>query len=726
MKYWLLTSEYPPFFGGGIGTYCAITARMLSENDHHVTVFVSDNAVNDITIVNQDKIRIIRFNPSRTKSSAFLGHVTNLSYEYAHIVKHFVEKEGKPDCIETQEYLGIGYYHLQFKYLLYDWCKDIPVVVTMHSPSFLYMEYNHVPMYRYPNYWICEMERFCLQAADLVISPSRYMLQELRKRYTLTNNNIAIVSNPFGNVDNDNNPQSEPGSADQIVFYGKLTPQKGAFRLLAYFKKLWDEGFERPLHLLGGQDIVYHPEGATMGDIIRKKYRHYIDKGLLKFEGAVRPSEIAQRLSKAQVVIIPSDNDNQPYVVFEMMALGKTVLVSRQGGQAEVVEDGKDGFIFDHEVPDTFFTQLHKVLALNEESKGKIATAATRKIATNHNTKLVYEQKLALIKKLIDFPAEGRSEFPLIRPRNTAVDLVEDRSTSSGLLSIVVPYFNMGNYIADTIQSLQNATYSQKEIIIINDGSTDSKSLAALDQYRGKENIRVVDVTNGGLGKARNLGAEMARGEYLAFLDADDTVHPDYYQRAITILRHYGNIHFAGCWIQYFGTSESVWPAFSPEPPLILYHNLVNSSSLVYKKVSFIAGGKNDHTMIFPGMEDYDSVISMLSKGLNGIVIPETLFNYRIRPDSMIRAISRSKKLNLYQHITKKHESFYASFATDTFNLLNANGPAITMDNPSLDYHLADNLPFSGRLTHKAIALIKRNEWTKKMAYKVYRILKKK
>ena len=226
MNYWLLTSEYPPFFGGGIGTYCAITARMMSEKGHDVTVFVSDNTVRDITLTNQEKIRIVRFNPSRTASSSFLGHVTNLSYEYASIVRHFVEKEGKPDCIETQEYLGIGYYLLQFKFLLYDWCKDIPVLVTMHSPSFLYMEYNHVPMYRYPNYWICEMERFCLQAADLVISPSRYMLQELEKRYKLTNNNVAIVSNPFSDVFTEPRGGDEIVKADQIVFFWQANTSK--------------------------------------------------------------------------------------------------------------------------------------------------------------------------------------------------------------------------------------------------------------------------------------------------------------------------------------------------------------------------------------------------------------------------------------------------------------------------------------------------------------------
>src|SRR5687767_5061395 len=116
MRYWLITTEYPPFFGGGIGTYCAVTAQMLSEKGHAVTVFVSDAAVSDIQEDEKNGIRIIRFNTSRTNSSAFLGHVTNISYEFAHIVKHFIEKEGQPDIIEAQEYLGIAYYLLQYKH----------------------------------------------------------------------------------------------------------------------------------------------------------------------------------------------------------------------------------------------------------------------------------------------------------------------------------------------------------------------------------------------------------------------------------------------------------------------------------------------------------------------------------------------------------------------------------------------------------------------------------
>ena len=181
------------------------------------------------------------------------------------------------------------------------------------------------------------------------------------------------------------------------------------------------------------------------------------------------------------------------------------------------------------------------------------------------------------------------------------------------------------------------------------------------------------------------------------------------------------NVHFAGCWVQYFENSKSIWPAFMPEPPLILNHNMINSSSLVYKRSAFLAAGKNDPDMVFQGLEDYESVIAMLSRGFGGVVIPEVLFNYRIRRIRCSGPFRNRKTYDLYQYISNKHKQFYATFAADIFNLLNANGPGILLDNPSLDYHLADRMPFGGKLSGKIIALIKRNRFIKTIAYKVYK-----
>ncbi len=725
MKYWLLTTEYPPFFGGGIGTYSTITATMMAEHGHDVTVFINDASVNNIKIERKSSaLRIIRFNPSRTRSSNFLGHVTNISYEFAHIVKIFVEKEGKPDVIEAQEYLGVAYYLLQYKHLLYDWCRDIPVVITMHSPSFLYMEYNNVPVYKYPNYWICEMERFCLQAADLLISPSNFILTELKRRFRLKNKNVSIIPNPFSAKIFFKEYTASENHSGEIVFYGKLTVQKGAFHLLNYFKELWDNGFSRSLYLLGGQDIVYHAEGKSMGDLIKNKYKKYIAQGLLNLEGKIKPTDVPKRLQKAEVVIIPSANDNLPYTVFEMMALGKILLVSKQGGQSEVIENNKDGFVFDHEQPESFSIKLKKILELSNEERRAISQKAIEKLTSVYNPETIYEKKYAEIKKIIS-AKHTIQVFPFIRSKENLITDNQISATNKELLSIVVPYYNMGAYINETIQSILQSDYKQAEILIVNDGSSDGYSIEQLNQYRGKENFKIIDTKNKGLAHARNLGAEMAQGEYLAFLDADDKVDAGYYSKAIKMLKQYANVHFAGCWTKYFDSSEKTWPAFTPEPPVILYHNIMSSSSLVYKRNAFLSSGKNDTGMVFQGLEDYESVISLLAGGCNGVVLPEVLFRYRVRSDSMIRHISKTKKLLLHQYIADKHKEFYATFAAEVFGLLNANGPGMLLDNPSLDYHLGEKIPFAGSLSRKLIYLVKKNKLTRKMAYKIYRLLNK-
>jgi hypothetical protein len=151
---------------------------------------------------------------------------------------------------------------------------------------------------------------------------------------------------------------------------------------------------------------------------------------------------------------------------------------------------------------------------------------------------------------------------------------------------------------------------------------------------------------------------------------------------------------------------------------------MVNSSSLVYKKESFLKYGLNDSRFLY-GMEDYDSVISLVKNRCYGVVIPEFLFLYRVRKNSMARGFNKSNRLYLYQLLAEKHQEFYATFAAELFGLLNANGPGILIDNPSLDYHLSERIPVTGKLSKKLIYLVKRNKLTRKVALKIYRLFNK-
>ena len=93
--------------------------------------------------------------------------------------------------------------------------------------------------------------------------------------------------------------------------------------------------------------------------------------------------------------------------------------------------------------------------------------------------------------------------------------------------SVVIPLYNKEHYIAGTLRS----------VIVVDDGSTDH-SLQACKEVRS-DKIRVVQQVNQGVSAARNKGIEMAAGEYICFLDADDTWHPDYLQNIETIVQKY-------------------------------------------------------------------------------------------------------------------------------------------------------------------------------------------
>lgn len=92
-------------------------------------------------------------------------------------------------------------------------------------------------------------------------------------------------------------------------------------------------------------------------------------------------------------------------------------------------------------------------------------------------------------------------------------------------ITVIVAFYNVDAYAQSCIRSLIHQTSTDYELILIDDGSTDSTG-AILDQYRECEGIRVFHKANGGLSDARNYGVERARGEYIAFVDGDDVVSP--------------------------------------------------------------------------------------------------------------------------------------------------------------------------------------------------------
>lgn len=107
------------------------------------------------------------------------------------------------------------------------------------------------------------------------------------------------------------------------------------------------------------------------------------------------------------------------------------------------------------------------------------------------------------------------------------------------LISVIIPVYNTEQYLSRCLDSVIASDYRNLEVICIDDGSTDN-SLMVLKEYATKDDrIKVVDVPNGGVSKARNIGLDQANGEYITFIDSDDWIHKDFFNILVNCIEIY-------------------------------------------------------------------------------------------------------------------------------------------------------------------------------------------
>lgn len=108
------------------------------------------------------------------------------------------------------------------------------------------------------------------------------------------------------------------------------------------------------------------------------------------------------------------------------------------------------------------------------------------------------------------------------------------------LISVIVPIYNVEKYIHKSIDSILNQTYTNLEIILVDDGGMDHCPAICDDYARKDRRIKVIHKENGGLSDARNAGVRIAQGAYIGFVDSDDFIKPDMYEKMLTRLKETG------------------------------------------------------------------------------------------------------------------------------------------------------------------------------------------
>lgn len=247
------------------------------------------------------------------------------------------------------------------------------------------------------------------------------------------------------------------------------------------------------------------------------------------------------------------------------------------------------------------------------------------------------------------------------------------------LVSVIVPVYNVEQYIEECINSLIRQTHANVEIILIDDGSTDN-SKDICDFYQNEDNrIKVVHQRNAGQAAARNHGIAIAKGEYLLFVDSDDYVSEQYIKNLLEIAIVY-KADVVTCYEQKFWNSKAKNIEKIKNRNISVYTASEALELLCYQK-EFSQGpcGKLIKNTImtnirFPlnvGYEDMAVVYKMFDCANLIVRVPEYLYFYRQRANSTMHQKYTKKKLDRLI-VTKEMQTFIMSKYSENENAMNA------------------------------------------------------
>lgn len=223
-------------------------------------------------------------------------------------------------------------------------------------------------------------------------------------------------------------------------------------------------------------------------------------------------------------------------------------------------------------------------------------------------------------------------------------------------ISILMPCFNHGAFIGEALDSVRSQTLQDFEIIVVDDGSTDAATVDVLSRLPSP--IRVLKTANQGLPAARNHAAAHAAGAVFCALDADDKLAPTWFEKGMRLLDQRSDVAFVSHWLETFGDEHWTWRPDRCDLPSLLARNTVNGAALV-RRDAFEAVGGYDEAMR-DGCEDWDFWLRLVERGFEGTIIPEVLFYYRRRHDSMSREmLDAARYRRPLETLVGKHEAAY-------------------------------------------------------------------
>lgn len=616
MRVLLVSSEHGRNCGLGISV--GRLARLLAR-EHEVTVV---HAYEDAAPVESEgdapSLRNVFVDPSRLPPIAFACDDHARSAAVAMAIEEAYGDQ-PPDYAEFPDYRGHALVPLQARAAGSPSLRGTEIAIRLRGLAALMCLHDGTwprPEHR----MVFDLEHEALRLCDRILYPGESVLETYRIYAE------GIDLDPAERIRLSFEPGPEPIAGGgrregplRILFAGRLQQVKGALPLVEACLSAGNPDWRLTLV---GADTDTGPMGLSMRATLE-----VLAGGDERIE--IRdpvPHEELQRLyGEHDLVAVPSYFESWSNVALEAMRAGVPVLAAPAGGLSEIVEDGVSGWHTEGTGREAIRRTLERLLGDRAEVERMRASGAPRARFLDLTDE---ETVLAEYQSLLSGP-----------PRPAPLD--ED--AAEPLVTGVVTYFGERAEVREAVDSLLAQSHGNIEVIVVNDGSFEAEDqvlvdLAALDR------VRVLHKPNGGEASARNLAAIDGDGEYVVFLDADNTLEQGFVARGVAMIEADPELAYVTTWLRFFGEEEAIGRVgtggYAPLGNAVRSDDAINSDgdsiAIMPRRLFTRDGYSFEETSVL--LADWELYRRLREDGRYGAVIPALAANYRVRAGSVSRS----------------------------------------------------------------------------------------
>jgi glycosyltransferase involved in cell wall biosynthesis len=568
--------------------------------------------------------------------------------EELHRVHHF-------DLVEFPDWLGFGFCSVQAR-RSGRFLDGARLMVKLHGTSAWQREGNRRWPERTDEILADYCERYAFEHCDVQLSPSRWMLDYVRDAGWAVRDS-AVVAYPY--PERTHQVAGGDQAPRELVFFGRLEVRKG----LDIFAEALD-GLDPalPVTFLGRDTPL--PGGEMATAYIARRFHGRPVKVLAEYNREQAMDYLAEG---GRLAVIASRSETFGFTVAECAVNGIPFIAARTGGIPEVVGDPEiNEQILFRPTAAELGGRIKQYLATDPDELRALRRRVQRAVDPESRNDQVAEAYAGVLddrarasgRLILALPEQERlaatgTHGPALargpeRPATTlspaeapADDTVTLPARARPLVTVAVTYYNLPDYLPETLAGLAGQTYPELEVIVVDDGSTGAVSVRVFEeQQRLYPQFRFLSQPNAGPGCARNRALAGATGEYFITVDADNIPRPDMVERFVEgMLRHAGCSALT-CHVAAFrapddidqGRFEFLYIPTGGPRAAACFLNVYGDTNAIFKTddLRAVGGYETDRYAI----EDWETFTKIAGAGHAVDVIPEPLFYYRLRGDN--------------------------------------------------------------------------------------------